>query len=132
MNIPAVLTLSALLATATVVAVTNQPTYSQTPAPTTASSSPNLSNQFVYPHAQAVNQDQSIVNLESDDDPTVITNWYQDKIKELGLTITTSIQTNTNGNLSNKLIGEGRNQFINIEVTKQNGQPKTTIIIRHG
>ncbi|MBI4036907.1 hypothetical protein HY385_00600 [Candidatus Daviesbacteria bacterium] len=131
MNLPAVLTLSALLVTATVVAVTSQPTHSQAPSLATASPSSDSSGQFVYPNAQTINQDQGMVNLQSEDNPTTITNWYQDKIKQLGFTITTSIQTNTNGNLSNKLIGNNKDQFIDIEITKQYNQPKTIIIIRH-
>src|SRR3989344_5032212 len=88
------------------------PTPTQTPAPTftpasistsaptssisTLSSQQNLSS-FIYPGSIILNQSGGEIILQSTDDPQVITNWYKEKITNMGMNAKSFVQTNTNG-----------------------------------
>lgn len=104
------------------------------PAPLpTASTSAEEQNQtsdyqqFLYPNAAPANSDQTI--FISSDDSSVITNWYKGKIKSLGMNTTSFIQTNTNGNVLNKLVASNGQKELRVEISKRNNQKEVSIFL---
>lgn len=112
--------------------VITQPKIIQTPSPTssdTKSTSSDL-NSFKYPEATNLSSSTNSLNLESADDPQVITDWYKEKIRALGMNTKNFVQTKTNGDISNKLVGVKDNFEIAIEIKKSKNNQKTTINIK--
>lgn len=107
---------------------TDMPTLtpSPTPTPTTFIPTPQPTNDnqlhvnFKYPNSIIISQNASETIYESTDDPKKITDWYKDKIKSMNMNVTSFVQTNTNGNILNKLVGSNGNEEVRIEITKQN------------
>ena len=66
---------------------------------------------------------------QSSDDPGKITDWYKDKIKSLGANSKSFVQTNTNGNVLNKLVGAKSGLTISVEIKKRSGDNQTTITV---
>ncbi|MDO8498394.1 MAG: hypothetical protein Q7S44_01265 [bacterium] len=105
-----------------------------TPTPTPTSSnnrkfSPpqgNYSSDFVYPHATPT---PDFSSFKSSDDTTAITNWYREKIKSLGMSTTSFVQTNTNGNVLNKLVGSDGQKEIEVEISKKSSSKEAKIVL---
>lgn len=116
---------------------TDNPTItpSQTPTPTTITPSPKPTNEnqsnvdFKYPNSATISQNGSETVYESTDDPKKITDWYKDKIKSIGMKATSFVQTSTNGNVLNKLVGANQNQEVRIEITKQSNNALVKIVV---
>lgn len=101
----------------------------KTPAP---KNSPNIStnlSQFIYPNSKQISISGDKIVLESSDSPTAITNWYKDKIKSLGMSATSFVQTSTNDNVLNKLVGSSGNQQVRVEISKPASTLKVKITI---
>ena len=108
---------------------TNPPPTS-TPTPTNKPNpQPQTVTDFQYPNSNVVSINGNTTIFESTDDPKKITNWYKDKIKSMGMNATSFVQTNTNGNILNKLVGANGNRKVEIEITKQNNQPTVKISV---
>lgn len=110
---------------------TPKPTVSLLPL---ASSTPQQTSQthteFYYPNAKIVSENGNNITLESTDDANIITNWYKEKIRTLGMNAQAFSQTNTNGNILNKLTGARENKKIEVTITKSAGQEGTTIDLK--
>lgn len=108
-------------------------TPSSTPTILTPTPQPNSDNQLnldlKYPNSIIINQNGSETIYESTDDPKKITDWYKDKIKSIGMKATSFVQTNTNGNILNKLVGANQNQEVKIEISKQNNNVLVKIVV---
>ena len=106
-----------------------QPTVTSIPqvtiSPTAQPLPTSASNDLVYPGAKQLNLD----TYESTDNPETITNWYKNKIKDLGFKTTSSVETNTNGDILNKLASNNNSKEIRIEISKDNNQSVTRINI---
>lgn len=81
---------------------------------------------FRYLNSKQIKDDGELV-LESNDDPQAITGWYKEKIVNSGLNTTSFIQTNTNGQILNKLVGAGGGIQVRVEISKEANRPQTTI-----
>lgn len=116
---------------------TNTPTPSPQPTvipPTaTPTSKPNEQSQkisdFQYPGSAVISISSNTAVFESTDDPKKITDWYKDKIKSMGMNATSFVQTSTNGNILNKLVGAKSGSEARVEITKQNNQPTVKISV---
>lgn len=98
------------------------------PAPSKPSGpAPDSSSDFQYPGSRMVEKSAGSTSYESPDDPQTITNWYRRKIESLGMPATSFIQTNTNGNILNKLIGAKGSSQWSVEITKTSGDPVARI-----
>ncbi len=100
------------------------PTLSPTPA------SPALRegiNNFIYPNSSNITGDGDISSMESADKPQIITDWYKEKIKSMGMKATSFVQTTTNGNVLNKLAGANNSFGIVVEIRKAEFDTKTSI-----
>lgn len=86
-------------------------------------STPNLQ----YPNSRNIVNDQNEQTFISFDDPQVVTNWYKEKIKEMGLSAKSFVQTKTNGDVLNKLTGSGNGQKVEVEITKDSNQQEVKI-----
>jgi len=67
--------------------------------------------------------------FESNDDPDLITNWYKEKIKSLGMNSKSFVQTKTNGNVLNKLVGARGDKEIRVGIVKKNDESVTKITV---
>lgn len=81
---------------------------------------------YRYPGAKVTVTSDSAMTLESIDDAAVITNWYEDKIREKGLGTKTFVKTNTNGEVNNKLVGASGIIEISVQIVKS---PATNVTI---
>ncbi|MBI2008461.1 hypothetical protein HYS82_02285 [Candidatus Amesbacteria bacterium] len=68
---------------------------------------------------------------ESSDSPDKITDWYQDKIKQLGLNTKTFVRTKTNDRVLNKLVAAGKSLEIRVEITKNPSDSVTQITVNY-
>lgn len=85
----------------------------------------NLSD-FRYPDSSQLESTDRLV-LESSDDPKTITDWYKDKIRNLGFKSKSFVQTSTNGNILNKLVGASSNKQVKVEIEKKADESKSRI-----
>ncbi|MCL4418615.1 hypothetical protein M1146_00770 [Patescibacteria group bacterium] len=115
---------------------TNQPKL--TLAPTVTSTlvpssvpSPTKSNidSFIYPGSIKVNGGENSLVLQSNDDPQAITNWYKEKITNISMNAKSFVQTNTNGNVINKLVGAKPGFKVGVEVSKKSGEGTVRISV---
>jgi hypothetical protein len=107
---------------------TTIPTVSPTPANSPANQSLNISD-FRYPDSIIISEDGNKLELENNDDPKKVTDWYKDRIKSKDLNVTSFVQTSTNGNILNKLVGANSNTEVRVEITKQSDSGKVKISI---
>lgn len=80
-----------------------------------------------YPNSSLIKDEQRELTFISFDDPQVVTNWYKDQIKKKGMNVTSFVQTQTNGEVLNKLIGSNGQQKVEVEITKENNQKEVKI-----
>ncbi|MCL5019189.1 MAG: hypothetical protein M1426_01760 [Patescibacteria group bacterium] len=98
-----------------------------TPSPSTRPLSQYNSEDFYYPNSQKIAGDG--LALISLDNPQVITNWYKNKINSLRFVTTSFIQTNTNGNVLNSLVGAKGEEEVRVEISKDSNKADVTIKI---
>lgn len=104
------------------------PTLSPTPTNTPINESQSILD-FKYPNSSQVSLNGNEMVLESTDDPKIITDWYKDKIKTMNMSVTSFVQTSTNGNILNKLVGSNGNKEVRVEISKQNNNPTVKIVV---
>ena len=102
------------------------PTATLTPKPNQPS---QAISDFQYPSSNVVSINGNTEIFESSDDPKKITDWYKDKIKNMGMVATSFVQTNTNDNILNKLVGANGEREVRVEITKKNYQPAVRISV---
>ena len=90
------------------------------------SSQMNMSS-FVYPGSIILNQSGNKMTLQSTDDPQAITVWYKEKIISLSMKAQSFVQTNTNGNILNKLVGASAGFKVKIQIEKNSSSNITEI-----
>lgn len=73
-------------------------------------------NDLQYPESKQISSD----TWESSDSPQTVTEWYKQKIQSLGMNTTSFVQTSTNGNVLNKLVGSDGKEEIEVQITKSN------------
>ena len=92
--------------------------------------SPQVSTEitsFIYPNSVNIRQNKDTSSMESSDQPQIITDWYKEKIKSMGMKATAFTQTTTNGNVLNKLAGANNSFAIVVEIRKAEFDTKTSI-----
>lgn len=100
------------------------------PSPTLpAKQEPTPDKQFVYPGATVTAESDSSLTMESSDDAQTITDWYKDKIKELGMTTKSFVQTKTNDNVLNALAAAKSDEEIKVTITKNSGDWVVSIVV---
>lgn len=104
------------------------------PIPTSIppTSTPVLSHQkniqsFIYPGSMILNQSGDKMTLQSSDESSDITNWYKEKITSLNMNAKSFVQTNTNGNVLNKLVGANAEFKVKIQIEKNSSSNVTAI-----
>lgn len=104
------------------------------PAPTaatpvqTAVPQNNISD-FIYPGSAVLSQSSSALVLNSTDPAQTITDWYKNKIGQMGMNTTSLISTNTNDNISNKIVAGNNSKQIQIEIDKSSGSANVKISV---
>lgn len=107
---------------------------SEKPVPSTAASTAtpaqppqtdNTNSNFTYPGAQTTGNGE----YTSGDDPDVITNWYKDKIKDMGFNTKSFVTTKTNDNVNNVLAAANGYKQIKVTIARASGESTTQIKI---
>ena len=106
------------------------PTKTPIPSPTNTPkpASSNLSS-FQYPNSQVVSSSENSLILNSIDNADSITDWYKEKIKGEGMSVTSFVTTKTNDNVLNKLVGANGAREIRVEITKEAGSSTVKISV---
>ena len=106
------------------------PTKTPIPSPTNTPkpASSNLSS-FQYPNSQVVSSSENSLILNSIDNADSITDWYKEKIKGEGMSVTSFVTTKTNDNVLNKLVGADGEREIRVEITKEAGSSTVKISV---
>jgi len=112
----------------TIISPTLTPTLSPTPTNTPSSDNQPVPN-FKYPNSTIISQNGSETIYESTENPKKITDWYKDKIKSMKMNVTTFVQTSTNGNVFNKLVGANGEKQVKVEISKQNNNALVKIVV---
>ncbi len=102
------------------------PSPSSTNLPTTSQQSQKF-EKYLYSESKVKILSQSSVTLESSANVDVITDWYKNKIKSEGMTVTSFVVTKTNDNVLNKLVGAKDGEEIRVEIEKKTAEVNTTI-----
>lgn len=111
------------------------PTFTPTLTPTilTPTPQPNNNNQLnldlKYPNSIIISKNSNETTYESTDDPKKITDWYKDKIKSIGMKATSFVQTSTNGDVLNKLVGANSEKQVKVDISKQNNNILVKIVV---
>lgn len=120
----------------TTISPTNQPslTPASTVTPTVISSSvPSPAkfniNSFIYPGSIKTSGGENSLALQSNDDPQTITSWYKEKITNMSMNAKSFVQTNTSGNILNKLAGAKPGFKVSIEISKKNDEGTVRISV---
>lgn len=136
--------MAALLAAAALVAaVTYSVNYSKvnftkntgTPTPTTTvvkaekEAASLVLDDLRYPGAEVVRLTADSYQLKSFDDVQVVTDWYKAKINDLQMTVKTFIQTNSNGQISNQLLGSNYEKQVKVTINKNSPAVVITVVI---
>jgi len=112
--------------------ITSDDNPSETPVPT---SIPEFLNpeftlkKFIYPGAEITKQSPNNILFQTSSDIVVVTNWYEEKVSELGFSATSVIRTNTNGQVLNKIVAANSEYEIVIEIQNQQGVTSVKIDI---
>ena len=84
---------------------------------------------FIYPGATTGSQSDRTMTLTSNDDAQLITDWYKNKMKELGMNTRSFVQTKTNDNVNNVLTAAKYDDEINVTITKNAGESLVSIVV---
>lgn len=84
---------------------------------------------YFYPGATVTSQSGAEINLESNDSPEQVTNWYKNYIETNSMNTTSFVTTNTNNNVLNRLVGAGGSQKIDVEIKRNEGETTTKVKI---
>lgn len=84
---------------------------------------------FIYLNSSVLSNNTTSVTLDSTDSPQSITDWYKNKISQTGMNTTSFITTNTNDNVSNKLIATGKSKQIQVEINKSSADSHVKISV---
>lgn len=91
--------------------------------------SPASLSKYIYPGAQVITETKSRLELQSGDDSGKITQWYKEKINELGFNAKSFSQTNTNGVVLNKLTAAKPGDKIEVTIKKDQTQSNVSITV---
>lgn len=106
-----------------------QSTKLMSPTPKTESNNDELIDNFIYPNSTINNKSGNSLDLNSNDKPTIITQWYKDRINSLRMNAKSYSQTTTNGNVSNSLVATDGKKEIRVEITKKQNDSVTKIAV---
>jgi hypothetical protein len=90
---------------------------------------PNPNIDFAYPGASLFESHANTAVYQTGDDPAVVTSWYKTEINRRGLSTTSFIQTSTNDNILNKLVGAKNNATVAVEISRAATDSKTKITV---
>jgi len=111
--------------------ISNTPILILSPSKIYNSTTPIVQNfsDLKYPSSRQLESSDTSFVFESNDDPDLITNWYKEKIKSLGMNSKSFVQTKTNGNVLNKLVGARGDKEIRVGIVKKNDESVTKITV---
>ncbi|MGI5826411.1 MAG: hypothetical protein ACOX50_03295 [Patescibacteria group bacterium] len=85
--------------------------------------------EFRYPQAEVLSLAGSSFQLRSFDDVQKVTDWYKEKISKREMTVRNFIQTNSNGLVSNQLLGANQQEQVKVTINKDGPAVGITVLI---
>lgn len=103
------------------------PTITPTPTPKPQAPTDQQKGSLRYPNSSFIRTEGETDIYESQDDSDRITDWYKEKIEQLGLNTTSFVKTKSNDNVLNKLVGADGSREVSVEISKPAGTSTVTI-----
>lgn len=75
-------------------------------------------NLLYYPNSKIISSGENNLILESTDNPSQISNWYKNQIRENKWTITSFIETATNNEILNKMVASRNQEDARVTISK--------------
>ncbi|MCL5432525.1 MAG: hypothetical protein M1524_00205 [Patescibacteria group bacterium] len=107
----------------------NQPSNSPTPVANQNQNNSEQNEDLIYPGSIKTKDSVGSLELESSDDTQLITDWYKEKIKGMGMNAKSFVQTKANEKILNKLVGSNGKTEIRVEISKENNLSTTKISV---
>lgn len=98
--------------------------------PTLAPVFGDVIDDLIYPGGEVLDKSSNGLTIESDNDPIEITNWYKKKIKGFEMNAISVVQTNTNGNILNKMSASNGKFTIEVEISRSNSSNMAKIVAK--
>ena len=108
---------------------TTIPTPSFVPRATMIPNTTVSNSDYIYPGASVISDSEGELHLQSNFGTDEITEWYQAKLKSLGMNVNTSVKTQANEKVLNKLVASSADTSIGVEISKENGSSLVIIIV---
>lgn len=89
-------------------------------------------DRYIYPNHTELSQTDGVIDFVSSDSPELITDWYEQKIREGGMNVKTSVRTSSNDNIINKLAGANSVISFVVEITLKPGDTITHVMMEFG
>ncbi|OGC95948.1 hypothetical protein A3H89_03685 [Candidatus Amesbacteria bacterium RIFCSPLOWO2_02_FULL_48_11] len=102
-----------------------KPTSARIPTNTSIPIPPPDLSSWVYPGSQLVSSGV----WQTSDSPDTVTSWYRNKIEALNLTATSFVKTSANDRVLNRLVAEGFDVKVDIEISRSDNSSFTRIRI---
>lgn len=114
-----------------------KPTISTSPSPSPVNNffeeTPEITNladnSYVYPNSRVLSSTDNNFELQTNDDPEIVTNWYKEKVNSQEFSARSAVSTKTNGNVLNKISAKGLIK-IEVEIRKALDASHTTISVK--
>ena len=91
---------------------------------------PSISNsEYVFPGASVISDSGGELIMQSNSGTDEITEWYQAKLKSLGMNVNTSVKTQANEKVLNKLAASGTSAGVGVEISKDEGSSTVRILV---
>ena len=95
-----------------------KPTQAAKPETTEQTQSDSESIEYVYPGSTVIRTDGSTIFLESSANPETITEWYKNQIEKAGLSVKSTVITDSNKNFLERISAMGFNQKIEVQIKR--------------
>lgn len=73
-------------------------------------------DKYIYPNSNVLEMTTNTLSLSSDDDPSVVTDWYKELL-ENNFNIKNVVRTRVNGVVENKLSASSDSENVTIDIT---------------
>lgn len=104
-------------------------TITDSPTPFPTSSPYTEINNFIYPGSKVIIRNSTRLMLESYENSDNITEWYKNKIENMGMNVKSFVTTRANDKVLNKLSGADGRKEINVEISKDQDSPLVKISV---
>jgi len=84
-------------------------------------------NTWLYPAAEIAENRAGFLLLTTGDNPSVVTNWYKQKVNDLDMNATSVITTTANDKTLNVISAAGKSGDVKVEIASEGGGSQITV-----